>query len=275
MRSNTLAWVQDFLSRRIQQVTLEGVSSTTAPVTSGVRQGAVLGPLLFLAYINDLPECVSSPCRLFADDSLLYRVIKTPQYAKILQDDLDKLQDWEKKWLMEFNADKCEVLRISNKRTIHEASYTIHGFNLTLTKKAKYLGSILRRNLHSCPRSINETCYKSLVRPQLEYASTVWDPYTKSNTNALKMVQRRAARFVSGNYRRQANVGTMLQSFGWEYKWMRCSKKQCCKQCGQVRFMGTMTKWPVQTHTEHHKTRSIQRRNRNKEITIFCVFLFF
>jgi len=59
------------------------------------------------------------------------------------------------------------------------------------------------------------------------------------------------------------------------YKWKRCSKKKCCKQCGQVKFMGTMTKWPVQKHAEHHKTWSKQRRNRHKEITIFCVFRFF
>jgi len=58
------------------------------------------------------------------------------------------------------------------------------------------------------------------------------------------------------------------------YKWRRCSKKECCKQCGHVKFMGTMTKWPVQKHTEHHKTRSQQGRNRHKEITIFCVFRF-
>ena len=59
------------------------------------------------------------------------------------------------------------------------------------------------------------------------------------------------------------------------YKWRRCLKKKCCKQCGQVKFMGTMTKWPVQKHTEHHKTRSKQGRNRHKETTIFCVFRFF
>ena len=60
-----------------------------------------------------------------------------------------------------------------------------------------------------------------------------------------------------------------------KYKWKRCSKKKCCKQCGQVKFLGTMTKWPVQKHTEHHRTRSKQRRNRHKEITIFYVFRFF
>ena len=68
---------------------------------------------------------------------------------------------------------------------------------------------------------------------------------------------------------------TNNQTQRMQYKWRRCSKKTCCKQCGQVKFMGTMTKWPVQKHTEHHQTRSKQGRNRHKEITIFCVFRFF
>jgi len=84
------------------------------------------------------------------------------------------------------------------------------------TRKANNTLAFLRRNLHSWPRSTKETCYKSLVRPQLEYASTVWDPHTKSNIKALEMVQRRAARFVSGNYSRQASVAAMLQSLRWE-----------------------------------------------------------
>ena len=137
--------------------------------------------------------------------TLLNRVIKTPQDVQILQEDIDKLPDSEKKPLMEFNADKCDVLQISNKRKNHEASYSIHCHTLTLTMKAKYIGFILtpnmswnahidmttrkanstlaflRRNLYSCPRSNKETLYMCLVRPQLEYAFTVWDPHTKSN----------------------------------------------------------------------------------------------
>ena len=209
-------------------------------MTSGVPQGTVLGPLLFLVYINDLPARVKSACRLFADDSLLYRVIKCTADTKLLQEDLDKLQEWEKDWLMEFNADKCEVLRVSKKRKNIEASYTIHGQTLQTTTKAKYLGALLtsnmswnphvdmvtkkanntlafmRRNLSSCPRSTKEACYKTLVRPQVEYASTVWDPPTKAMTHRVEMVQRRAARFVSGNYLRTSSVGSMIASLGWQ-----------------------------------------------------------
>ena len=88
-------------SHREQTVILEGKSSDTNPVTSGVPQGTVLGPLLFLVYINDLPRCVhSSNTRLFADDCLIYKEIRTHQDAADLQSDLDALQRWEKQWLM-------------------------------------------------------------------------------------------------------------------------------------------------------------------------------
>ena len=79
-------------------------------------QGSVLGPLLFICYINDPPTCVSSDIRLFADDCLLYRTIHFQHDAVILQEDLNMLQQWEAKWLMSFNPDKCEVLRVNNKR---------------------------------------------------------------------------------------------------------------------------------------------------------------
>ena len=88
---NVLTWIKSFLSNRSQQVQVEGVQSKPAPVTSGVPQGSVLGPLLFLVYINDMPSKVQSTTRLFADDSLLYRKIKSPEDAQILQNDLNAL----------------------------------------------------------------------------------------------------------------------------------------------------------------------------------------
>ena len=115
VRGNTLLWIQSFLADRSQKVIMEGQSSASAPVTSGVPQGTVLGPLLFLVYINDLPSKVQSTARLFADDCLLYRTIKSNQDSDILQQDLDNLQKWESDWLMHFNPD-CEVIRITNNR---------------------------------------------------------------------------------------------------------------------------------------------------------------
>jgi len=109
-----------------QRVVCEGSTSPPATVISGVPQGTVLGPLLLLAYINDLPECVSSTPRLFADDCLLYRQINSPKDFEILQQDLNNLQDWEKKWMMSFNPDKCEVIRVTMKRkNFFEGEYTL------------------------------------------------------------------------------------------------------------------------------------------------------
>ena len=113
----TLDWVADFLRDRQQEVVLEGAHSSPTKVTSGVPQGTVLGPLLLLVYINDMPEGINSTVRLFADDSLVYTIIRSKEDQTILQEDLRKLQEWERKWQMQFNADKCEVLRISNQQS--------------------------------------------------------------------------------------------------------------------------------------------------------------
>ena len=87
-------------------------------VTSGVLQGTVLGPLLFLIYINDMPSTVSSTMGMFADDAYIYRSIRNTGDCEILQEDLQKLMQWKQSWLMEFHPDKCKVLRITNKRKL-------------------------------------------------------------------------------------------------------------------------------------------------------------
>ena len=96
IRGPTLDWIRNFLSGRTQQVILDGCVSDSLPVLSGVPQGTVLRPLLFLCFINDVPECVSSKIRLYADDILLYREIETREDCIKLQMDLDALQNWEK-----------------------------------------------------------------------------------------------------------------------------------------------------------------------------------
>ena len=108
IRGPTLLWIQNFLTTRTQKV--DGSFSDTAHVSSGVPQGTVLGPILFLWYINDLPSSVSSDVRLFADDCLLYRPIKSKDDQKKLQKDLTKLERWADIWGMKFNPSKCSVL---------------------------------------------------------------------------------------------------------------------------------------------------------------------
>jgi hypothetical protein len=103
----TQHWIHAFLSSRTHEVVVNGTSSNTQAVTSGVPQGTVLGPLLFLLYINDIGNDLDSIIRLFADDSAIYREINTPEDSPILQHDLFKLQQWADLWQMNFNVKKC------------------------------------------------------------------------------------------------------------------------------------------------------------------------
>ena len=114
IRGDTLRWIKGFLSGRSQRVKVEGKSSNEAAVTSGVPQGTVLGPILFLVYINDLADYLEhSKLRLFADDSIIYREIKSQADCQLLQYAALK---WEKDWFMEFHPDKCICLK-GNKET--------------------------------------------------------------------------------------------------------------------------------------------------------------
>jgi hypothetical protein len=101
-----------FLTQRKMKVVIDGDESEEATVDFGVPQGTVLGPLLFLCHINDLPDSVRSPVRRFADDCLLCRNIRTKQNHTILQEDLQKLEVWAKDWGMRFSAKKCYILSI-------------------------------------------------------------------------------------------------------------------------------------------------------------------
>ena len=124
---------------------LDGESSDIAPVTSGAPQGTVLGPVLFLVYINDLPEYLKfSQLRLFSDDSIIYKTIKSPKDCDILQDDLDAAARWESDWLMTFHPDKCSVLTIINKNNPVKHNYLLHNHTLESVSSAKYLGITLQ-----------------------------------------------------------------------------------------------------------------------------------
>ena len=242
IRNNLLQWIKSFLSSREQTVLVDGKSSSPAPVSSGVPQGTVLGPLLFLVYINDINENITkgTEIRLFADDSLLYRVINSPLDQQILQNDLITLQAWEEENKMEFHPDKCKVLKITNKKKPLQFKYNIHNVILEEQDSAKYLGitidkkltwnvhcnsvikkanstlSFIQRNLSSCPPKIKEACYKTLVRPKLEYGCSVWDPHRKYQIDALERVQKRAARFVTSNYRLiEGSTHTNMTQLGW------------------------------------------------------------
>ena len=133
-------WIDNFLHGRKQAVVVDGAKFRYIDVTSGVPQGSVLGPCLFLAYINDLPLRVSSPCRLFADDTILYRFVTTTQDRTTLQEDLGRLGDWASEWDMAFHPDKCSRLSLNRSRNNEDHDYVLHGHTLAMVSSAKYLG---------------------------------------------------------------------------------------------------------------------------------------
>ena len=116
INGKTKAWISAFLGSRSQQVVVSGQSSRSADVLSGVPQGTVLGPILFVLYINDINEGLNSQMRLFADDSIVYREIQTSADHLALESDLNKLHRWAKTWQMDFNVSKCAVLSVTTKR---------------------------------------------------------------------------------------------------------------------------------------------------------------
>ena len=119
---------------------LEGEKSSEIPVTSGVPQGSVLGPILFLLYINDLPDNITSQVRLFADDTAVYLTVTSKDDSQTLQQDLIKLEQWEKTWEMHFNPSKCQVMHICKFPNPIKTKYVLHGKVLEPVEHAKYLG---------------------------------------------------------------------------------------------------------------------------------------
>ena len=140
IRGDVLGWIEAFLRGRIQRVPVNGTHSKSISVSSGVPQGSVLGPMLFLIYINDIDKGIKSTVRLFADDSILYRTIWCYEDQVALQRDLNTLQLWADKWLMDFNVSKCKVITISQKKTPTPFKYTLKGDVLKNVKEHPYLG---------------------------------------------------------------------------------------------------------------------------------------
>ena len=205
-------------------------------MVSGVPQGTLLGPLLFLLHINDLPSVVSSKVRPFVDDCLIYRNIKNKEDQITLQKDINLLENWGNTWAMRFNAAKCNIMRVSRTRDPKLFNHSLTGQVLEEVMDAKYLEGndlewskhiatitnkasskllFLCRNLKGCPEKLKKIDYFSLIHSFMEYGATVWDPYQKYNSDKVERVQRRAARFVKSSYSRYSSVSDMLDVLGW------------------------------------------------------------
>jgi hypothetical protein len=221
-----LDWFRNYLSDRVQRVVIEGEESAWAHVTSGVPQGSILGPLLFLLFINDMPRAVvSSFIALFADDSKVYMSINSHQDCELLQKDLNELLNWSKTWGMLFNPSKCKLLSITRSHTPVNFNYNLDGVILERVGQFKDLGVVFNHNLsftshidsliakcnrvcgmikrsvgYHAPQKVKLQLFKSLARPILEYSSQVWSPSTKRDINLIESVQRSMTKYICNDF---------------------------------------------------------------------------
>jgi hypothetical protein len=159
----TIKLIKSFLENRNQNVVLDGVKSSSAQVLSVVPQDSVLGPLLFLAYINDMPATINhSETRLFADDTILFRKINNTKNTDLLQQDLSVLARWENEWQMSFNPTKCTVIRVSPRKTkpVRPTHYQLHGHTLEVVEASKHLGVTITNDLSWGRHIDNVSCQR-------------------------------------------------------------------------------------------------------------------
>ena len=183
IRGTYLQWIKQFLVGRTQQVVIENKLSDLTPVTSGILQESVLGPLLFLLFINDLPRSIDSVVKLYADDVLVYRSIKDPSDHQALQNDLNKLAHWSTICQMPFNLTKCEYLIVTNKSSPLMYHYKLNDYEIQRVQSAKYLGLTISLGPHIHQESLAE-----LILPCHFFEGTLVSVHKPSKLNAIKHI---------------------------------------------------------------------------------------
>ena len=212
-------WITAFLSGRTQRVRVEDQLSSWEAVRSGIPQGSVLGPSLFVIFINDMPNVIDSMCQLFADDAKVFRSIRSLDDNVILQNDINKLTKWSEKWQLPFNVSKCKSLHIGSSNPRHE--YAMNGECLEQVrvekdlegviddrlkfrkqaaeaiKKANRILGLIKKSFVLLDKTTLPLLFNTLVRPHLEYGNVIWGPFFKEDIKSVEKVQRRATKMIS------------------------------------------------------------------------------
>ena len=220
VRGNILNWVTNFLLNRRQCVSIRGSTSRWLPVDSGVPQGSVLGPILFLFYINDLIDGLECPILLFADDAKIFKEIKSQDDIDMLTRDMEKIQNWSNKWLLTFNEEKCTTMHIGKQNL--KTDYTLNNKILKKTVLEKDLGvfvscdlkpsqhvakvaaransiiGLVKKNFDYLDSETILSIHTTIIRPMLEYAVQSWCPYQAKDIEELEKIQHRITKLVPG-----------------------------------------------------------------------------
>ena len=213
-------WMADYLKGREMRTVVRDEKSEWRKVTSGVPQGSVLAPVMFLIYVNDMPEAVSSYISLFADDAKLLRKISNQKDCEELQNDLNKINEWSKRWEMEFNIHKCHVMEMGKSEMRPSWTYKMGDDIISRATEEKDLGVVIQDNLspekhinrifgdtyrmlrnirvafHFLDKDMMKKIITTMIRPKLEYAETVWSPHMKKHVKKLERIQRTATKMV-------------------------------------------------------------------------------
>jgi len=224
IRGSLLRWIQSWLLNRAQRVCLNGTVSTWRLVLSGVPQGSVLGPILFLIFINDLDIDIQNLLLKFADDTKLCSKVCNAEDIAKLQEDLDTLVRWSQQWQMKFNVQKCKVMHVGYRTTKsrNPADYFMEGHKLESCEQERDLGVIMSANLkvrnqcsQACAKAnkmlgiikrsfvlkstdVMLNLYKTMVRPHLEYCISAWSPHYVKDKELIEKVQHRFTRMIPG-----------------------------------------------------------------------------
>ena len=258
VRGQLLDWIRDFLKDRSQYVTINDKSSSKIPVTSGVPQGSVLGPTLFIYFINDLPSLISIFIKIFADDTKAYLPILSNADRIILQKTIDDMVHWSKIWQLHFNGSKCKVLHLGKNNPCYK--YTIEDDNvikdlevtvlekdlgvhvdpllsfenhISITvKKVRSLSGLIIRSFSFKTIDIMLPIYISKVRLILEYANVVWMPYKRKHIDLIESVQRHFTRYIIGmKEMRYEDRLKSLKLYSLEYRRFRGDMIEVFKMC--------------------------------------------
>ena len=197
---------RDFLTNRKHRVQIRGSYSERSPVISGVPQGSILGPIMFLICVNDIPYFYTA--KLFADDTKIYREINKVEDSIALQSDLTTLDLWANLWQVKFNSSKCEVMKITYNKGKSTPQYQVSGTELRNVFNYKDLRVIMA----------SDVTWKNkytLVRPILEYASPVWSPHLAKDIHEIEKLQRRASRIALGQRRQEMAYEDRCKILEW------------------------------------------------------------